>query len=67
MFNVKYMKFVSKIYVFVIPILKCQIIKNTLDPAWPPFNLPVNTLCNGDYNRPIKVSAAIVLMMEGDS
>ena len=33
-----------------------QIIKNTLDPAWPSFDLAVNTLCNGDYNRPIKVS-----------
>ena len=33
---------------------KTKVIKNTLDPAWPPFELAVNTLCNGDYNKPIK-------------
>ncbi|XP_028399865.1 copine-3-like isoform X2 [Dendronephthya gigantea] len=36
------------------PVHKTEIIKNTLNPSWSPFELAVNTLCNGDYNRTIK-------------
>ena len=32
-----------------------QYIKNTLNPAWKKFTIPVRTLCNGDYDRNIKV------------
>lgn len=34
-----------------------QVIKNTLDPAWKPFTVPLISLCNGDVDRNIKVSA----------
>ncbi|XP_046859576.1 copine-3-like [Xenia sp. Carnegie-2017] len=34
---------------------KTKVIKNTLNPAWPPFEVSVNTLCNGDYTKPIKI------------
>ncbi|KAK3101053.1 hypothetical protein FSP39_000607, partial [Pinctada imbricata] len=34
---------------------KTEVIKNTLNPTWRPFTVPVKTLCNGDYNRSIKV------------
>ena len=30
-------------------------IKNTLNPVWKPFKVPVRTLCNGDYDRSLKV------------
>ncbi|XP_074646733.1 copine-8-like isoform X2 [Tubulanus polymorphus] len=34
---------------------KTEVIKNTLDPTWRPFSVPVRKLCNGDYDRLIKV------------
>ncbi|XP_013417379.1 copine-8 isoform X2 [Lingula anatina] len=34
---------------------KTEVIKNTLDPTWRPFTVPVRSLCNGDYDRSIKV------------
>ena len=33
---------------------KTEFIKNTLDPSWRPFQLPVDTLCRGDYDRSLK-------------
>jgi Ca2+-dependent lipid-binding protein len=30
------------------------VIKNTLDPSWKPFEMPVAAVCNGDYDRSIK-------------
>uniref|UniRef100_A0A4W5RWZ6 Copine family member 9 n=1 Tax=Hucho hucho TaxID=62062 RepID=A0A4W5RWZ6_9TELE len=30
-------------------------IKNTLNPVWQPFTIPVRALCNGDYDRTVKV------------
>ena len=30
---------------------KTEYIKNTLNPVWKPFTLPVRALCGGDYNR----------------
>lgn len=30
---------------------KTEVIKNTLNPAWQPFTIPVRALCNGDYDR----------------
>lgn len=26
-------------------------VKNTLDPVWQAFKIPVRALCNGDYDR----------------
>ncbi|GFR82321.1 copine-8, partial [Elysia marginata] len=34
---------------------RTEVIKNTLNPDWKTFNLPVRNLCNGDYERSIKV------------
>lgn len=35
-----------------------EVIKNTLDPAWKPFTVPLISLCNGDIQRNIKVRAS---------
>nr|XP_006001272.1 PREDICTED: copine-9 [Latimeria chalumnae] len=29
---------------------KTEVVKNTLNPAWQPFTIPVRALCNGDYD-----------------
>ncbi|CAB1315493.1 unnamed protein product [Coregonus sp. 'balchen'] len=29
---------------------KTEVIKNTLNPVWQPFTIPVRALCNGDYD-----------------
>ncbi|XP_002732170.1 copine-8-like, partial [Saccoglossus kowalevskii] len=34
---------------------KTEVIKNTLNPNWKPFSIMVRSLCNGDYDRTIKV------------
>ncbi|XP_010896167.1 copine-8 [Esox lucius] len=34
---------------------KTEVVKNTLDPVWQAFKIPVKALCNGDYDRNIKV------------
>ncbi|XP_060079148.1 copine-8-like [Ylistrum balloti] len=34
---------------------RTEVIKKTLNPTWRPFILPVRSLCNGDYDRSIKV------------
>ncbi|CAE1170587.1 Copine-7,Copine-B,Protein BONZAI 1,Copine-3,Copine-A,Copine-8,Copine-E,Copine-9,Copine-D,Copine-2,Nicotinic receptor-associated protein 1,Protein BONZAI 2,Copine-6,Copine-5,Protein BONZAI 3,Copine-4,Copine-1 [Acanthosepion pharaonis] len=34
---------------------KTEVIKNTLNPTWKPFTLLARVLCNGDYDRAIKV------------
>ncbi|XP_030645887.1 copine-8 [Chanos chanos] len=34
---------------------KTEVVKNTLDPVWQAFKLPVRALCNGDYDREIKI------------
>lgn len=30
---------------------KSEVVKNTLNPVWQPFSIPVRALCNGDYER----------------
>nr|CAD7433582.1 unnamed protein product [Timema monikensis] len=35
---------------------RTEVIKNTLDPKWKKFTIPVRLLCNGDYDRSIKVA-----------
>ncbi|KAK5876822.1 hypothetical protein CesoFtcFv8_026136 [Champsocephalus esox] len=34
---------------------KTEVIKNTLNPVWQAFKIPVRALCNGDHDRTIKV------------
>nr|XP_056723700.1 copine-5 [Euleptes europaea] len=34
---------------------KTEVVKNTLNPVWQSFSIPVRALCNGDYDRAIKV------------
>uniref|UniRef100_A0A672IJ55 Copine-8 n=1 Tax=Salarias fasciatus TaxID=181472 RepID=A0A672IJ55_SALFA len=34
---------------------KTEVKKNTLNPVWQAFKIPVRALCNGDYDRTIKV------------
>uniref|UniRef100_H3DCD3 Copine Va n=1 Tax=Tetraodon nigroviridis TaxID=99883 RepID=H3DCD3_TETNG len=33
---------------------KTEVVKNTLNPVWQAFSIPVRALCNGDYERTIK-------------
>ena len=30
---------------------KTEVVKNTLNPVWQAFTIPVRALCNGDYDR----------------
>uniref|UniRef100_A0A4W3KB57 Uncharacterized protein n=1 Tax=Callorhinchus milii TaxID=7868 RepID=A0A4W3KB57_CALMI len=32
---------------------KTEVVKNTLNPVWQPFTIPVRALCNGDYDRSV--------------
>lgn len=41
---------------------KTEVVKNTLNPVWQPFSIPVRALCNGDYDR----SASPEVREEGD-
>ncbi|KAK7102331.1 copine-8-like [Littorina saxatilis] len=34
---------------------RTEVIKNTLNPTWHPLTVPVRQLCNGDYDRSIRV------------
>uniref|UniRef100_A0A8C6SQZ7 Copine Vb n=1 Tax=Neogobius melanostomus TaxID=47308 RepID=A0A8C6SQZ7_9GOBI len=34
---------------------KTEVVKNTLNPVWKEFAIPVRALCNGDFDRTIKV------------
>ncbi|XP_030208619.1 copine-5 [Gadus morhua] len=34
---------------------KTEVVKNTLNPVWQAFTIPVRALCNGDYDRTVKV------------
>uniref|UniRef100_W5MM22 Copine-2 n=1 Tax=Lepisosteus oculatus TaxID=7918 RepID=W5MM22_LEPOC len=34
---------------------RTEVIKNTLDPVWKPFSMPLVSLCNGDVEKSIKV------------
>lgn len=32
-----------------------QVVKNNLNPVWRPFQIPIQSLCAGDVEKPIKV------------
>ncbi|XP_026533425.1 copine-8 isoform X1 [Notechis scutatus] len=34
---------------------KTEVVKNTLNPVWQAFKLSIRALCNGDYDRTIKI------------
>ncbi|XP_059507529.1 copine-2 isoform X2 [Stegostoma tigrinum] len=34
---------------------RTEVIKNTLDPVWKPFSMPLVSLCNGDVEKAIKI------------
>ncbi|NXA40062.1 CPNE9 protein, partial [Eudromia elegans] len=34
---------------------KTEVVRNTLNPVWQPFTIPVRALCNGDYDRTVKI------------
>ncbi|XP_072845353.1 copine-9 isoform X2 [Pogona vitticeps] len=34
---------------------KTEVVKNNLNPVWQPFSIPVRSLCNGDYDRTVKI------------
>uniref|UniRef100_A0A8C4QMF6 Copine Va n=1 Tax=Eptatretus burgeri TaxID=7764 RepID=A0A8C4QMF6_EPTBU len=34
---------------------RTEVVKNTLNPVWQPFSIPVRVLCNGDIDRTIRV------------
>lgn len=34
-----------------------QVVKNTLNPTWRPFRIPLQSLCGGDVEKSIKVQA----------
>uniref|UniRef100_A0A8C5B473 C2 domain-containing protein n=1 Tax=Gadus morhua TaxID=8049 RepID=A0A8C5B473_GADMO len=40
---------------------RTEVIKNTLDPVWKAFTVPLVSLCNGDVDRNIKVSSHLLL------
>lgn len=33
-----------------------QVVENNLNPRWKAFQIPVQQICNGDYDRTIQVS-----------
>ncbi|XP_015762832.1 PREDICTED: copine-7-like [Acropora digitifera] len=34
---------------------RTEVIKNNLNPSWKSFNIPLQTLCSGDYDGPLRV------------
>lgn len=35
---------------------RTEVIQNNLNPRWKPFQIPVQQLCNGDYDRTIRIA-----------
>ena len=38
-----------------------QVVKNNLNPTWRPFRIPLQSLCGGDMDKPIKVPTMLFL------
>lgn len=34
---------------------RTEVIKNNLNPSWKSFNIPLQTLCSGDYDGPLRI------------
>ncbi|MED6239275.1 Copine-9, partial [Ataeniobius toweri] len=47
---------------------KTEVVKNTLNPVWEPFSIPVRGLCNGDYDRQGQTDCMfrVVDLLEGE-
>lgn len=45
---------VGRCWIFIVDVV-LQVIQNNLNPRWKSFEIPVNMICNGDYDRVIKV------------
>ena len=41
-----------------------QVIDNTLNPVWKPFDVAVQKLCNGDLDRTVKVIIIYVIFLQ---
>ena len=37
------------------PCVKSEVVKNNLNPTWPVLRVPLQRLCNGDLNRPLRL------------
>jgi Ca2+-dependent lipid-binding protein len=38
-----------------VQVWKSEVVKNNLNPQWKPSNISVQVLCNGDYDRPLRL------------
>ena len=45
---------------------KTEVIKNTLNPVWQPFTIPVRALCNGDYDRSGNILHNCIMRSNGE-
>jgi hypothetical protein len=39
----------------LVPVVKTEVIKNTLNPVWKPLTIKAQQLCNGDLDRPLAI------------
>uniref|UniRef100_A0A8C9W1I4 Copine III n=1 Tax=Scleropages formosus TaxID=113540 RepID=A0A8C9W1I4_SCLFO len=39
---------------------RTEVVKNNLNPTWRPFQIPLQSLCGGDMDKPIKVSGLVL-------
>lgn len=46
---------------------KTEVIKNTLNPVWQSFTIPVRALCNGDYDRSENVVNNSIMQIKTES
>lgn len=42
---------------------RTEVIKNNLNPSWKSFNIPLQTLCSGDYDGPLRIAVMIMMRM----
>ena len=43
-------------------VLHQQVVSNSLNPRWKTVQIPVQQLCNGDYDRVVKVSGDLSML-----
>uniref|UniRef100_A0AAY4A3X4 C2 domain-containing protein n=1 Tax=Denticeps clupeoides TaxID=299321 RepID=A0AAY4A3X4_9TELE len=44
---------------------RTEVVKNNLNPSWRPFKIPLQSLCGGDLEKPIKVSCPQLFLKLG--
>lgn len=42
-----------------VTVFKSEYIKNDLNPRWKPLQIKLQLLCNGDYNRPLRIQVCL--------